>query len=180
MIKIFDLLKEIVVEKISNTDLGQEIHYVIEAKESIDEFKGTAYEHIIKLVMIRDPYFKEGWINTVKKDFQNILRKKWIIDKLKKPIQQIPRDIEKRKQLLQPTFTFEDHFDSAKNEYKEEKLRKEQEGFKNLPDFPITYTDNQIDMVNKIYNKIIGDLIISPKPVNFYVNIPTIINNILK
>lgn len=180
MIKIFDLLKDTILEKISKTDFGQDIHYIVESKESIDDFKGTAYEHIIKLVMVKDPYFKEGWINTIKKGFQNIGKKKWIVDKLTKPLQNINRDTQKRKQLLQPPFNFDDHFESAKNDYKEEKIKKEQEGIKNLPNFPETYYSNQKDIIHNIYNTIIENMINSGKPVNFYVNIPEIINNILK
>ena len=179
MIKIFNLLKEVITEKISKTDFGQDIHYIIESKESIDEFKGTAFEHIIKLVMVKDPHFTEGWINTVKKDFQNIGKKKWLIDKLKKPLQNINRDIPKRQQLLKPPFDFEDHFESAKNDYQEEKLKKEQEGIKNLPDFPQSYSSIQKDIINGIYNKIIENMINSGKPVSFYVNIPNIIKNII-
>ena len=78
-------LKTLLAEIISNSDFGQDIHYILESRTGIENQVDRLGSHIIKVLIKSPSIYDASWINSIKNALYEIYRKnRWFKDKNKK------------------------------------------------------------------------------------------------
>jgi hypothetical protein len=80
MIKLRTLLSEM----ISNIDLGQDIHSIIESKNNIDTELKRFGSHLIKVLLKSPSQYDNGWENTLRNSLFEIFSNPWFKSKKRK------------------------------------------------------------------------------------------------
>lgn len=145
-------LKQLLTEMLSNTDLGQNIHSLIESKSDINSFSENLLSHIIKMVMVRDNLYRNSWKKTIKTSLLNISKDKWLKNKNSKFKQEELKSVLENFDLIY--ISTKDDFDSKESI--------------NQFNFPESPSDSQKDFIVKIYNSIVEGL--TTKESTSYVN----------
>lgn len=147
MVKLTSLLAEI----ISKTNLGLEIQYIVESKGKNISFSETILEHLIKLYLNREEMYKKGWIKTIKKSFNNILKNRYT-------------------NIHSPKLMQKDFYETF-DKYNEVIYRDVRDSFnnnlnKNTIPFPKTLNTNSKNNIGLIYKGLIDGFINNPNQIS--------------
>jgi hypothetical protein len=148
MINLSKILKEVIAESVAKTDLGQDIHMIVESRDDIYSFKYTLLVHIIKMVMTSNPNSRDKklWAKTLTKSVGNIVKDRWFKEKQVKAKQ-------KELDLDNVASMFIDAYRDAKEEWEDS----EQE-INRIP-FPKEATQDQKTKIFFYYNRILGSVL---------------------
>ena len=137
-------LKKILTEIISNTNLGQDIHFLVENKDRLYGDSKQILLHLIKIECIRDKQLQEKWINDIGVFIDNIVGNPSFHPK-KSSINNLLKSPNKK-----PIKTW---FNQARNKYNKEKQI-------NKVPFPLfsSLKNSQMDKIKSSFNSIIESI----------------------
>lgn len=137
-------LKKILTEIISNTDLGQDIHFLIENKDRLYGDSKQILLHLIKIECIRDKQLQEKWINDIGVFIDNIVGNPSFH----------PKNSSMNNLLKSPSKKpIKTWFNQARNKYNKEKQ------INKIP-FPLfsSLKNSQMDKIKSSFNSIIESI----------------------
>ena len=137
-------LKKLLAELISNTDLGQDVHFLVENKDRLYGDAKQILIHLIKLEFIRDNDLQNNWIKEIQTFIDNIIGNPSFNPKQSniKSLLKLPQEKH-----------FRIWFNQARNKYNS----KQHINQISFPEFN-SIKENQINKITSAFNSIIDNI----------------------